>query len=424
MPKPVVIVGAGLAGLACARELHRAGVYFLLLDADDRPGGRVKTDVVEGFKLDRGFQVLFTDYPNADDIVDFDALHLGAFRKNVGVFDGARTTILDRRASFFDKLKLAKSGVISMHDLKLLKQWQDHADAVSLAEISRMNDKTCAEALRDQGFSDSFITKLAKPFYAGVFMEKDLQTSRRQMMFVTKMAVEGDTALPEDGMEAIPRQIAEDLPGYLFRMDTRVAEIIKDGKGASGVRLDTSEVIEAFAVVIATEADEAARLSGMPTCEGFNSSTTLYFETPIPCVDSATIVLNGSGHGLVNEVIPVTQAQPKYAPAGRHLAAVSIIGLRGESDEALEATVKEELGAWFPKGNLTMWRFLRSYRIRYHQMAQTPGVLARLPQNTTEVPGLFLAGEFTENASIDGAIRSGLACGQAILAQIGAEAVA
>ncbi len=424
MPKPVVIVGAGLAGLACARELQRAGVYYLLLDASDRPGGRVKTDVVDGFKLDRGFQVMFSAYPNADEVVDFDELELGNFGKGLGVYDGGRTIYLDAKSSFFDKLKLLKTNLLTAKDLKLAAHWQDSANSMSLAEISRLNDQTALDALTEFGFSDEFIRKIAKPLYGGIFMDHDLGTSKRQLMFVTKMMAIGDTGLPKDGMEAIPRQMAHELHRYLFRMNSRVSEILMTGGVPTGVRLDTSETIDAAAVVVATEADEAARLTGLPTVEGYNSATTLYFETPIACAPSASLVLNGTGSGLVNHVAPLTQAQPAYAPAGRHLASATLIGLPTDDDEVLAARVKNELASWFPEGNLTLWRHIRTYRIKYHQMAQTPGVLARLPQNTTETPGLYFAGEFTENSSIDGAIRSGVSCGEAVLTGLTTEAVA
>ncbi len=420
MPKPVVIVGAGLAGLSLAAKLHEAGVYYLLLDASDRPGGRMKTDEVEGFKLDRGFQVMLTAYPTAGKVVDFDELDLKPFKRGFAIFDGGKTTVFDSNLSFFGKMKMLKNGVLPVADLKKAMHWTEHADAISTAEISRLRDKTADQALKEFGFSEEAMTKFARPFYGGVFMDSELTTTQRQLMFVTKMMAEGDTALPAEGIEAIPQQIASHLPKYLFRMHSRVSEIVKENGRAVGVRLDTSETIEAAAVVIATEADEAAHLTGLPTVEGFNSSTTLYFETPIPCLQEPLIVLNGSGSGLVNEVVPITQIAPSYAPAGRHLASVTIIGLNTEDDETLVPKVKAELASWFPGGNITLWRHIRTYRLRYHQMAQTPGVFASMPQNTTEVPGLFFAGEFTENSSIDGAIASGLACADAVIAEVGA----
>jgi len=424
MPKPVVIVGAGLAGLACARELQRAGIYYLLLDASDRPGGRLKTDIVEGFRLDRGFQVLFTAYPNADEVVDFDTLELGTFEKGAGIYDGGQTVYLAPKASFFDRLKLLKTHILSLHDLKLLMAWGQKADAMSMAEISRLNDETAHDALRHFGFSDDFIRKFARPFYGSVFADDELKTSKRQLEFVTKMIAEGQTGLPKDGMEAIPRQMAAELHRYLFRMGSRVSELVyKDGY-VSGVRLDTSETIEAAAVVVATEADEASRLTGLSTVEGYNSSTTVYFETPVACAPTASIVLNGTGHGRVLEVVPVSQAQPSYAPPGRHLAAATMVGEAPEDDATLAKLVQDEVAPWFPQGNVGRWHFLGAYRVRYHQMLQTPGVLARLPQNTTERPGLYFAGEFTENASIDGAIRSGVSCGQALVSDLSRREVA
>jgi phytoene dehydrogenase-like protein len=196
-----------------------------------------------------------------------------------------------------------------------------------------------------------------------------------------------------------------------------VAEVLKENGRATGVRLDTSEVIEASAVVLATDGETAGKLSGLSTVEGHTSSICLYYETATPCVDGAYVVLNGSGKGIVNEVAPITNAAPGYAPYSKHLAAVTILGDSEKSDQELAAEAQKELEGWFPHRPVNMWRFIRAYRVRYAQMAQPKGIYERLPKNATNVPGLFFAGEFTTNASIDGALKSGADCAAVVLAE-------
>jgi phytoene dehydrogenase-like protein len=230
------------------------------------------------------------------------------------------------------------------------------------------------------------------------------------------MMSQGQNVLPSQGMQAITDQIASGIPRYLFRMGNRVSEVIRDANGnPTGVRFDTNETLDASDVVIATEADIAAKLANHPTAQGHKSSTTLYFETGTPAVDGPYLVLNGSGTGIVNHVAPISNVAPTYAPPEKHLASVSLIGNPTGTDEELAETVKSELNAWFPAKGTYMWRFIRTYRVRFAQMAQPVGFSEHLPGNATNHDGLYWAGEFTENSSIDGAIRSGMECAHRLL---------
>jgi len=414
MAKPVVVVGAGLAGLVCARKLHEAGIPVLVVDADDRPGGRLKTDKVDGFLLDRGFQVLFTAYPNAQRELDFNALNFKAFRKGAYIFHGGKLALLEPQ-SYMDMLRdrfaMVRDKTIPLHDKRLLGKFDGAVGGLTQRQAYNRDPQTAEDYLRAFGFGEEIIDRFFRPFLGGVFLDHSLSFDSRQLEFVWSMMSQGQTVLPAQGMQAVPDQIAAGIPRYLFRLGNRVSEVLRDANGVpTGVRFDTSEVLEASDVVIATEADIAAKLANQPTAEGHKSSTTLYFETGTPAVDGPYLALNGSGSGIVNHVAPISSVAPTYAPPDKHLASVTLIGNPPGSDMELAEIVKMELNSWFPAKGTYMWRFIRTYRVRFAQMAQPVGFAEHLPGNATNHDGLYWAGEFTENSSIDGAIRSGLEC--------------
>ncbi|MBC8066052.1 MAG: FAD-dependent oxidoreductase [Chlorobia bacterium] len=424
MVKPVVVVGAGLAGLVCARKLHQLGVPVIVVDADDRPGGRLKTDREGGFLLDRGFQTLFTAYPSAKRELDMDALNLGKFEKGAHIFHGGNLSLLEPQTlmdMFRTKFELVRSKTIPLGDKRLLAKFSGSAGHMSVRQAYATDPMPTEDYLRGFGFGDEIMDRFFRPFLGGIFLDKSLTVDSRQFLFVWAMLNQGQTAIPANGIQAIADQITADIPRYLFRFGNKVDQIVRDSHGhPTGIRFDTSETIDANSVVIATEAEEASRLAGQPTAEGHKSSTCLYFETATPVVDGAYLLLNGSGKGIVNHVAPVSNASPTYAPSGKHLASVTVLGNPEQSDQELAEIAKQELNEWVPSKGAYMWRFIRGYRIGFAQMAQPVGFIERLPGNATSHTGLYLAGEFTQNSSIDGAIRSGLEAAALVTSEQGA----
>lgn len=392
---------------------------MIVVDADDRPGGRLKTDNVGGFLLDRGFQVLFTAYPNASRELDLDALKLGAFKQGAYIYHGSDLHLLEPQTfgqMFKSKFAMLKDKTIPLTDKRLLAKFSTTVGHMSPRQAFATDPVPTDEYLRDFGFGDEIMDRFFRPFIGGIFLDKDLQVDSRQFCFVWGMLNQGQTVVPANGIQAITDQLASEVPRYLYRLGNRVSEILKDSHGnPTGIRFDTSETLDASEVVIATEADEAARLLGQPTMEGHKSSTCLYFETATPVVDGAYLMLNGSGTGIVNHVAPISNAASTYAPAGKHLASVTVLGNPGQSDEELAEIAKKELNEWAPTKGAYMWRFIRAYRVRYAQMAQPVGFVEKLGGNMSKQDGIYRAGEYTENSSIDGAIRSGMECAALIL---------
>ena len=317
----VVIVGAGLAGLACALRLHEAGAGVRVLEASDGVGGRVRTDVVEGFRLDRGFQVLLTAYPETRRVLDYAALDLRPF------LPGA----LVRRSSHFHELsdpwrrperawRSLTAGVGSLADRLRMARFRGRVRRGSLEDLFRRPETSAAERLHAEGFSAEMIDAFFRPFFGGILLDRSLSASSRMLEFVFRMMAEGDVAVPAAGMGAIPEQMAGRLPEGTVRLGARVASV-----SPREVRLESGETVGGDAVVIATEGPEAARLASLPA-PGSRPVTCLYFAAERAPIAEPLLVLDGDESGPVNNLCFPSQVAPSYAPAGAALVSASVIG--------------------------------------------------------------------------------------------------
>jgi phytoene dehydrogenase-like protein len=401
----VVIVGAGLAGLCCARELHARSVPFVLLEAADQVGGRVRTDEHEGFRLDRGFQVLLTAYPECRRVLDYAALDLHPFLPGALVRRGERFHRLsDPWRRPLDSIATLFAPLGGLADKLRVARFRAAVRGMSLQQIFERPERSSREALKLRGFSDDFVESFFRPFFGGVFLERGLETSSRMLEFLFKMFSEGSAALPAGGMQAIPRQIAAALPAESLRTGARV-ESIEPGR----VLLSGGESIAARAVVVATDGAEASRLVPRMAAPAFRRTVCLYYDAPVPPVRRAVLVLNGNGEsdGPVNHLAVVSQVAPGHAPAGRALVAANVVEPRSaEPADELEPPVRRQLTAWFGSA-VDAWRHLRSYTIPRALPALSPGA-GREPSPGKDCPeGVFVCGDHTESGSIQGAMLSG-----------------
>ncbi len=407
MEKHVIVVGAGLAGLTCARALHQEGVRVTVFDAADEVGGRVRADIVDGFPLDRGFQVLLTAYPEARRWLDYDALDLQTFYSGALVHTGAG---LHRLADPWRHPLAAVASlwgpIGSLADKARVARLRLRLAGIDAEQLFARPEATSAQRLAECGFSPAMTDAFLRPFFSGIFLERELATTSRMLEFTFKMFAEGVAAVPAAGMGAVPRQLADGLPPGTVRLRTAVREATP-----TFVRLDNGESIDADAVVIATDAWNASPLAGTPTARPGRSVRCHYFRAPSAPVEPRTLVLDGTGGGPANNAcvragLPGTDGWLVSASVQEPFTA--------SIDEEAEE-VRRQLARWFAV-DTAEWRRLRSYSIENALPDQSVGALDPTHVAPRLESGLFVCGDYRHTGSIQGAMVSGRTTASAVLA--------
>lgn len=414
----VIVIGAGLAGLAAANRLHSQGIPFLLLEASDAVGGRVRTDSVDGFLLDRGFQIFITAYPEAQKLLDYNALNLQKFYSGARIYyNGEFHTVADPLRHFWDSIKSLPNPIGSVFDKLLIGLTRIRVLSKSDEEIfTSTTEVPVIDLLRNIGFSDSIIDRFFRPFFGGIFFDKDLQTTSRLFDFIFKCLGLGDNTIPAQGIGQIPNQLAAKLPSDSILLNTRVVSVDFDEPNVPIVRLDNGEALKTeMGVVLAVEEPEvekilAGKISWTPVQgKPARSTVCLYFSgnrDEIP-VQDPILFLNGSGKGIVNNMFFATNVAPSYGPPDKALMSVSLIGLfENVTDDDLTIQVIQELSDWFGSSMVNSWKHIRTYRIRFAQPNQSPPTdLIKNPKS--ELGSVYLCGDYMTSATFDGALVSG-----------------
>jgi phytoene dehydrogenase-like protein len=406
----VVIIGAGVAGLACGRRLAACGISFQIFEASDAVGGRVRTDVVDGFRLDRGFQVFLPAYPEARRVLDYDQLDLKPFARGVRVwFRGRFHDLTDPRLAPLTALRSFVSPVGTLRDRLRLPGF---IRRIRSDDPAAGAEQPVLDLLRwAGGFSDSLIDRLFRPFLGGVSLDRRLAVSSRFGRFVLRTFAEGGAALPAAGMAAIPGQLAAGLP---VRLGELVAVV-----GPGEVRLGSGEVVRTRAVVVATGG--GTPLVPAELAPGsWKGSTTLYYAADRPPIGTPVLCLDGEGTGPVNSVAELSAVAPGYAPPGRSLVSAAVIGIPAGDDGELDRRVRGQLTGWFGP-SVADWRLLRIDRIREALPDATAGVLDPWQRPVRVRPGFYVCGDHRDNPSIDGALTSGFRAAQAAREDLAAE---
>ncbi len=386
-------------------------------EATDDVGGRIRTDRVDGFLLDRGFQVLLTAYPEARRVLNMGALDLRNFSS------GALVRLNGKMNPLFDPRKHPSWGVATA--FSPLLGLADKLHAVGLwASVSSHNPeellasgpgRTTEQELAERGFSDDATKHFFNPFFGGVFLQPRLTTSSRFFRFVFRMFADAPAAVPNQGMAQIPQQLAGRVrsAGVEIRLNSPVAAI-----GDRSVSLANGERIEAGAVVVAAQLPEATKLIGKDLHSGAGASRsacTLYFAADHPVVKEPTLVLNGEGpsDGPVNHLAEISTTAPGYAPPGGTLISASVLDARGKVGIELEDAVRSQLSNWFG-GAVRGWKHLRTYDIPDALPPLEPPTMREPRRPVRHAPGLYVCGDHRDHASTQGAMASGRRCAEAI----------
>ena len=411
-----MVVGAGLAGLRCALLLSRAGLAVRVVEASDGVGGRVRTDRVDGFLLDRGFQVFNDAYPAARKALDYDALELRQMDSAVVVRrDGRLHRVGNPLADPRDLRSLVGTGLLGWGEKLRLGVYAGAATTLPVSRLKGRPDVPGREAWTGAGLSEATVDTVLRPFFAGVVLEEEMATTRRFLDLMARMFARGRSTLPAAGMQAIPMQLAEQLPPGAVRLGSAVTAVHEDG-----VQLEGGESVAAGRVVVATDAWTAHRLRpGLGEPPASHGVTTVYHSAPVTAGRRSTLVADADGSPVANS-IELSAAAPTYAPAGRALFATSLVHGPDGAPPAGDAVLLPVL-AELHEQDTAGWERLGEYVIPHALPAMRPPHDFTKPVRVPDAGGerVYVTGDHRDTSSIQGALVSGRRAAEAVLADRG-----
>lgn len=394
--KKITIIGAGISGLITAIELEKLGFSPLIIEATDRVGGRVKTDIIEGFHLDHGFQVLLEAYPKAKKYLNYKTLELQKLIPGAVIYkNGKKTIIGDPLRNFSLLIPTLFANVGSVKDKIAIFKLNLELKNKSIEAIFDAEQVTTHQYLKNKGFSDEIIRNFFKPFFTGIFLETDLRTSSAMFEFTYKMFGDGLALIPKDGIQAIPNHLKSQLTKTEFRFNTKVKTVKENN-----IVLEDDSVITSDIIIIATD---ASKIVGLDKPISWKSCDTLYFEVEKNTLKKPIIGLVSNNNVLINNFFFTTSIANNNT-SNAQLLSVTIVKKHDLEEIDLINKVKTEL-----KNNcgIITKRFIKRYKIKKalpdleHVSYSGNEVIFKFSET------IYLAGDLLINGSLNAAMTSG-----------------
>ncbi|RDG37464.1 NAD(P)/FAD-dependent oxidoreductase [Streptomyces corynorhini] len=403
---PDIVVGAGLVGLACALDLCRAGRRVVLLEASDAVGGRMRTDQVDGFLLDRGFQVFNTSYPQVKRRLNLRALRLRPFTPGIVAHTPTGPVRLsDPTRQPGEWRALLPGRALPARDLAALAALTARDALLPVGSIERRPDRSTAAALSRAGMSAGTVDEILRPFLSGVFLENRLETSARFFHLVWRSMVRGTLCLPADGIGAVPAQLARDLPEGVLRLEAPV-----DAVTGTGVLLADGRELPATSVVVATDAARAALLLPGLAVPPTRTVTTYYHAAARTPLAEPTLVVDSTG-AVLNTCVP-TEVAATYGPPGAALVSTSVLG---PDRPGREPEVRRRLAELY-RTDTSGWCPVADYTVEGALPAMEP---PWPPSRTTRFArGRYVCGDHRATGSVQGALASGTRAAREVLGDL------
>ncbi|MEN8746017.1 MAG: FAD-dependent oxidoreductase [Polaribacter sp.] len=392
------IIGAGVSGLIAAKVLENNGYSPTIIEASASVGGRVKSDTVQGYQLDHGFQVLLTSYPAAKKYLDFKPLALQELVPGATIFkNGKSQTIGDplRNLSLVFPTLFASIGNFS-DKLKILKL-NRHLKKKSISAIFKTPETTTLAYLQKLGFSEAMLQDFFKPFFSGIFLEPNLDTSSRMFEFVYKMFGDGLAVIPKSGMQAISNQLKKGLKNTKIHFETPVKSVKNEI-----ITLQDGSEIESHFTIIATEAsDLVANLKNQATA--WKSCDTLYFETSKRTLQKPIIGLIADKNALINNLFYHSSVAMEMK-GDKELLSVTVVKDHDLTAEKLIEKVAKELHVFC---GIVHPKFIQHYQIK-KALPKLSNLQYELSSTETKLTSsIFLAGDQLLNGSLNAAMIAG-----------------
>jgi len=383
--KPILIVGGGIAGLQTANILHQNGRDFILFEKNAAVGGRVSSVLKDGFILDRGFQVLQTSYPEVQRSLDLNDLDLRYFESGAMLKDQVFYNPLRRPFDLFS------SDVLSFRDVfSLIRIWfRLQGDVLALDG----NKQTTKELIESYSFSDRFEKEFLIPFFQGIFLQETLTQPASLFFYYLQQFLYGNAAIPGKGMQAIPDQMASNLPAESIQLNEEISHV-----DATSITLKSGDKIEGDAVILAVDLPVAAKLFGLNSPATLGSKT-FYFSAKKSTSQPALLRLVGDENLL--HFTCLSDVNPALAPTGKALYSATTLKSTSENQ------VKEAIEKQLPELKLAL---IESFDIPHSLQLVDDYEAIKKAAN-----GIVLAGDYLEFPSLQGALASGRKAAEEVL---------